>query len=126
MEYVFAILHHEELAKIPKSEPEKRLGEIIRLLFNYVYEKISQGLFLNHQQLFAMRLAQIRVHGDSKYDEVFELLLNSPAIFESKINPSILDGKLSKSQLKNLEGISVNKNFDGLIEKIEGNEEKWI
>ena len=39
MEYVFAILHHEELAKIPKSDPEKRLVEIIRLLFNYVYEK---------------------------------------------------------------------------------------
>lgn len=41
MEYVFAVLHNEELNKISKSEHDKRLKEIIRLLFNYVYEKIS-------------------------------------------------------------------------------------
>lgn len=48
MEYVFTVLNHEDLNKIPKSEHEKRLSEIIRLLFSYVYEKISQGLFLDH------------------------------------------------------------------------------
>lgn len=41
MEYVFAILSHEELAKISKNNPEARLKMIIHELFSYVYEKIS-------------------------------------------------------------------------------------
>jgi len=38
-----------------------------------VYLKISQGLLLEHQALFALRLAQIRLEADFEY--LFELLL---------------------------------------------------
>lgn len=58
MEYIFAVLHtNEELGKIPKTNPEARLQIITRELFQYVYLKVSQGLQLEHQPLFALRLA---------------------------------------------------------------------
>lgn len=58
MEYIFAVLHsNEELSKIPKTNPEARLRTITKELFTYVYLKISQGLLLEHQVLFAVRLA---------------------------------------------------------------------
>ena len=58
MDYIFAVLHsNEALLKIPKSNPEARLGIITRELFQYVYQKISQGLLLEHQAMFALRLA---------------------------------------------------------------------
>lgn len=78
MEYIFAVLHsNEELAKVPKNNPEARLQIITRELFLYVYTKISQGLLLEHQPLFALRLAQIRIGTD--YDALFEVLLKSGA-----------------------------------------------
>ncbi len=58
MEYIFAVLHsNEELNKVPKSNPDARLRIITKELFAYVYMKISQGLLLEHQPLFAVRLA---------------------------------------------------------------------
>ena len=76
MEYLFAVLHtNEQLLKIPKTNPEARLQVITKELFQYVYLKISQGLLLEHQPLFALRLAQIRLEQD--YDQMFELLLKT-------------------------------------------------
>ncbi len=104
MDYIFAVLHtNEELQKIPKSNPEGRLQVIIKELFQYVYLKISQGLLLEHQPLFALRLAQIRLESD--YDHMFELLLKSSdasaasAMMESgKIDENIFgDGRLTKT-----------------------------
>jgi hypothetical protein len=77
MDYIFAVLHNPEgdLARAPKTNPEARLQIITRELFQHVYLKISQGLFLDHQPLFALRLAQIRLGED--FDTLFELLLKS-------------------------------------------------
>jgi hypothetical protein len=47
-------------------------------MFQYVYLKISQGLQLEHQALFALRLAQIRLGTD--YDPMFEVLLKSSSV----------------------------------------------
>jgi hypothetical protein len=44
---------------------------IVKELFAYVYEKVSQGLLMEHQVLFALRLAQIRMSGDATFQEVF-------------------------------------------------------
>ena len=41
MEYIFTVQNSEELAKIPKANPDHRLKVIIRELFTYVYEKIA-------------------------------------------------------------------------------------
>jgi hypothetical protein len=41
MDYIFYVLHGEELAKYPKNNPDQRLKVIINELFKYVYEKIS-------------------------------------------------------------------------------------
>ena len=51
------VLGSEELDKIPKTNPDHRLKVIINKLFAYIYEKVSQSLLLEHQTLFALRLA---------------------------------------------------------------------
>lgn len=75
---------------------------ITKELFQYVYLKISQGLLLEHQPLFALRLAQIRL--DTDYDYMFELLLKSSgssdigsSIDTGKIDEDVLDGRLTKT-----------------------------
>lgn len=100
MEYIFAVLHtNEELAKVPKSNPEARLQLITRELFLYVYTKISQGLLLEHQPLFALRLAQIRIGTD--YDSLFEVLLKSGAgwgSYQDTVSEDFLgEGKLTRT-----------------------------
>lgn len=112
MEYIFAVLHsNEELNKIPKTNPDARLRMITRELFSYVYMKISQGLLLEHHALFALRLAQIRLGGDSQFDAIFDLLLKSSTLFETKLPDTFMGGKLTKTQLKTIEELSSSKFF---------------
>jgi hypothetical protein len=65
-------------------------------LFLYINLKVGQGLLLEHQALFALRLAQIRLGND--HDSHFELLLKSssadaslsPAVDEDEIDEDVL------------------------------------
>ena len=112
MEYIFTVLRsNEELSKLPKNNPEARLRVITKELFAYLYLKVSQGLQLEHQPLFALRLAQIRLGGDPQFDQVFELMLKAPPMLETRLPDSFLGGKLTKTQLKCLEDISSSKPF---------------
>ena len=134
MEYIFAVLHsNEELQKISKTNPDARLQVIIKELFQYVYVKISQGLLLEHQALFALRLAQIRLEAD--YDYMFELLLKSTeaviiggAADIGKIDENIFgEGKMTKTQAKRLEDLTLNKIFgQALMENLEKKRDEWV
>lgn len=104
MEFIFAVLHtNEALGKMPKSNPEARLQVITREMFQYVNLKISQGLLLEHQALFALRLAQIRLGSD--YDTQFDFLLKSSVVDSNTsasdgmiINEGVLgEGKLTRT-----------------------------
>jgi dynein heavy chain 1, cytosolic len=136
MEYIFAVLHtNEALAKIPKTNPEARLQIITREMFQYVYLKVSQSLQLEHQALFTLRLAQIRLGSD--YDQMFEVLLKSTAV-EISIGSSnaadglliyegvLGEGRLTKTQVKKLEELSINKSFKTLPQSLEQNQGAWL
>lgn len=65
--------------------------------------KISQGLLLDHQPLFALRLAQIRLGVD--FDPLFEVLMKQGAsilggvsLNKIKLDEDVLgEGKMTKS-----------------------------
>ena len=69
-------------------------------------------------------MAQIRL--GEEYDALFEVLLKSATIFECKLGTDLLGGKLSKTQLKQLEDLNSAKQFAGLIEQMEMNEHQWV
>lgn len=88
---------------------------------------------MEHQPLFALRLAQIRLGAD--YDYLFDILLKASATgFEisssmasmSKFNESMLgEGKLSKTQVKALDELALSKLFSNLSEVFRDNEDTW-
>jgi hypothetical protein len=97
MEFLFAVLHsNEALAKVPKSNPEARLKIITKELFLYINLKIGQGLLLEHQALFALRLAQIRLGND--HESQFEVLLKSSSA-DSALSPAVDDDEVDENVL---------------------------
>jgi len=127
MEIIFTVLNtNQTLAAIPKTQPENRLQVMVKEIFTYIYEKISQSLLFENKVLFALRLGQIRLSGEGEFDQLFELLLKSTTVFESKLSDTLVGGLLSKSQLAQLEDITATKHFRSLIEHMEGNEDRWI
>jgi dynein heavy chain 1 len=121
MDYIFAVLlSNEELQKVGKNNPEARLQIITRELFLYVYVKIAQGLLLEHQALFALRLTQIRVGSD--YDSYFEVLLRSGSAGQAGDENLLGEGRLSKTQARQLEELASNKLFTNVLESLRRNQ----
>lgn len=56
---------------------------------------------------------------------MFELLLRSSSLFETKISLNIVGSLLSKTQLKQVEELANTKHFQFFIEQIEGSEDRW-
>jgi len=88
---------------------------------------------LEHQALFALRLAQIRLEAD--YDYMFDLLLKSTdaviiggAADIGKIDENIFgEGKMTKTQAKRLEDLTLNKIFgQALMENLEKKRDEWV
>jgi len=46
-----------------------------------VNAKIQQGLLIEHQNLFALRLAQIRMGDDPAFERTFSTLMKTPSLF---------------------------------------------
>ena len=128
MDVVFDVLNeNEEVKKIPKTEPQRRLQVIIKQLFLRVNSTIGYGLLDQHTMLFTLRLAQIRVGDDAACEPLFALFLSSPHQLEpNRISAGLLRGKLSKSQLAQLEDISLGPHVKGLLESMEQDEARWL
>jgi len=109
MACVFHVLNKDEVLKqIPKTDHQKRLKVITTQLFNYLNQTVGQGLLQQHQMLFTMRLAQIRLGGENPEAEgLFDLFLKSQSMLVPKQVPEhILSNKLSKRQVGALEELS--------------------
>lgn len=75
-----------------------------------------------------MRLAQIRIDEDQICRQLFDLFMSGATTLEPRqLTTGVLDGRLSKSQLANLEEIAGTPHFKQLLESIEGSASaQWI
>ena len=72
--------------------------------------------------MFTLRLAQIRLAGDedANCEKLFEMLLASTALTETKnVSPQLLGGKLSKTQLAELETLVESEEFNNILENMD-------
>jgi dynein heavy chain 1 len=87
----------EELQALPKSQHDKRLEVMTKAMFVKFNQSFSQGLLEAHQQMFAVRLAQIRIQGDAECTKIYDLFLNPRALPDPKsMSTGILSGKLTR------------------------------
>ena len=128
MDVVFNVLKlNEEVKAIPKSDPQRRLSMIVKQLFLKINTEIGHGLLDEHTILFTLALAQIRLVEDSACEPLFTIFLSSPTQLEpNRISTGLLKGKLTKSQLAQLEDISLGPHLQGLIASMESEEDRWI
>lgn len=77
--------------------------------------------------LFTLRLAQIRLGEDPVCEPLFDLFLSSTTTLEpQRVSTGLLQGKLTKSQIAQLEDISNGPHVNGLIDSMESSEDRWI
>lgn len=127
MEILFSVIEKsEKLDQIPRTNHQARLQFIVHEFLNRTYDNVSRGLLQEHQTLFALRLVQIRKHGDEQFGRLCSLLLRSTAALETRLSPSLLDGRLTKSQLATVEGIVGVPEFSGLVASMESDESRWL
>lgn len=127
MEILFSVIEKsEKLDQIPRTNHQARLQFIVHEFLNRTYDNVSRGLLQEHQTLFALRLVQIRKHGDEQFGRLCSILLGSPAALETRLSPSLLDGRLTKSEMATVEGIASVREFSGLIASMESDESRWL
>jgi len=98
MEILFSVIErNEKLSQVPRTNHEARLQVLMAEFFNRTCENVSRGLLQEHKVLFALRLVQIRKHGDEKFARLFKVLLRSTSILETRLPTGLLDGRLTKS-----------------------------
>ena len=125
MNIVFKVIDSAELAKIFKEYPVARLSKIFDLLFISVFHRLGLGLLNQDKIFFALRLVQIRL--DKECAAEFEMLLRkSASIKEPALSGSLLEGRLSKSQLLQLEEINATDMFKGIVDHIMANQSDWL
>jgi len=117
MDAVFEVLNrNEEVNKVPKSDPQMRLQVIIKELFIRINYSICHGLLEEHKLIFTLRLAQIRIGEQAGCDTLFELFLHSTSAIEpNRLSTALLGGKLTKSQLAQIEDVAAGPHLSGLV-----------
>jgi len=77
--------------------------------------------------LFTLRLAQIKLSEDRACEDIFDVFLKPNSVMEpSKLGSDCLDGRLTKTQLAQLEDLMLTPYFKGLADDLRINEEKWV
>lgn len=127
MEILFSVIEKsEKLKAIPRNNHDARLQCIIQEFLSRAYENVSRGLLQEHQALFAMRLVQIRKGEDDAFSKFFSLFLKTSSAMGMDIDPNILGGKLNENQLATINEIDNVEEFDGLIDSMRSEEERWM
>ena len=126
METVYNLLHkNENLSKIPKTDLEKRRIVIFNEIFVQIYKRMNVALLFEDKIVFASKLVEVKL-GQSCYMNNFLQLFKSSTLVLGSLSPDILEGKLTPIQLKNLESLSENEKFNGLISHITKNQDLWL
>ena len=116
-----------DVSAIPKTDPQRRLQAITRQLFVRTNNMIGHGLREEHKLLFTLRLAQIRLGEDRACEPLFEAFLSTTAMLEpERVSTGLLGGRLTRSQLAQLEDLGNGPHLNGLIDSMESNEARWL
>eukprot|EP01015_Nassula_variabilis_P036963 TRINITY_DN967_c0_g2_i6.p1 TRINITY_DN967_c0_g2~~TRINITY_DN967_c0_g2_i6.p1 ORF type:complete len:1103 (-),score=250.87 TRINITY_DN967_c0_g2_i6:90-3398(-) len=118
------ITKDENLKKIDKSEPQKRLAFIYDELFIQTYHRIANSLLNNDKLIFALRLAQIKL--PLSLHDHFNLIIKPCKVIETKLSNTIIDGKLKYSQLQLLEEFSYMDRYKNLVAHLNNNTAQWL
>lgn len=87
MHVLFQVIQkNEKLQAIPKSNHDARRKCLIQEFFDSIYQQTSTSLLAAHHPLFALRLVQIRKSNDEKFERLFNHLLRSASIIESRLH----------------------------------------
>ena len=126
MDVLNYIINSKELSEIPKSSYNERQEKIINMLFIEIYHRVGYSLLNKDQLILAMRLAQINL-GDKFKNEINLLLkINSNIMNDaSDISESLLNGKLTLNQRKQISELNKNEPFTSLLDEITSNTDAW-
>lgn len=127
MEAVFDLLHKDaNLGAIDKSNVEQRLRYVSDEIFCLIYHRVSYSLIYRDRLVFALKLAQIKLLQCPLSAELIQILIKGSSIVEVSLSSHIMGGKLTLTQLKQLEEVSKAPIFQNLVPHIESSEDKWI
>jgi dynein heavy chain 1 len=96
------------------------------MLFIEIYHRVGYSLLNKDQLILAMRLAQINL-GDKFKNEINLLLkINSNIMNDaSDISESLLNGKLTLNQRKQISELNKNEPFTSLLNELTSNQDAW-
>lgn len=72
-----------------------------------------------------MRLAQIKNSFDKVSDSLYDLFLKQTTILEPRLPESLINGCLTKVQRCQIEELTYTKQFEGLVENMEEEPDRW-
>ena len=126
MDVLNYIINSKELSEIPKTDYAQRQEKIIKTLFKEIYHRVGYSLLNKDKLILAMRLAQINL-GDKFKNEINLLLkINSNIMNDaSDISESLLNGKLTLNQRKQISELNKNEPFTSLLTEITSHESDW-
>ena len=126
MDVLSYIINSKELSEIPKTSFDERQAKIINMLFIEIYHRVGYSLLNKDQLILAMRLAQINL-GDKFKNEINLLLkINSNIMNDaSDISESLLNGKLTLNQRKQISELNKNEPFTSLLNELTSNQDAW-
>jgi len=117
----------KELDNFPKTNYQARQEFIIEELFTEIYHRVGYSLLNRDKLIFGMRLAQIKL-GDRLKKEINILLKATSNVLASgdSIPETLMKGKLTLNQRKQLSELIKVDIFNGVLENIKRNEDTWI
>ena len=127
MDVLNFVINSKELNEIDKSKYSERQEKIIKMLFIEIYHRVGYSLLNKDKLILAMRLAQINL-GDKFKNEINLLLkINSNIMNDaSDISESLLNGKLTLNQRKQISELNNNEPFTSLLNELSSHESDWI
>ena len=126
MDVLNYIINSKELSEIEKNNYTERQDKILKMLFIEIYHRVGYSLLNKDKLILAMRLAQISL-GDKFKNEINLLLkINSNIMNDaSDISESLLNGKLTLNQRKQISELNKHEPFTSLLSEILNDESEW-
>ena len=97
---------------------------IHNLLFEKIFQRVSNSLLAKDLIIFSLKLVQIKLPHNLR--ELFSILIKPATIINTKLSKNLLKGKLSEDQLKQIEELSEHELFYDIVNIIESNESEWL
>jgi dynein heavy chain 1 len=120
MNLVYKILREEPLLASEK-DPERRKQVIEDSLYKLAFTKVSASVLARDQIVLGMRFLQLKVTGP-----LIGLLLRESPVPGHSLPPSLLQGALPDSQLRQLQAVLAHPAFRDLLSELQASEPRWL